>query len=260
MTMLIRNRMSYEQIFYDNERHFADIAKKHLVDILPDFHVVDFTPFVLGNDGIRRRPDLALVHRRHQMWVVVEVELEHHSLEHHVLPQMQALTTGIYEVTHAEYLSKACPDIEIDRAKELVTYTSPQIATLVNSRGVKKKGWAILETDLQVKLMFLEIYRSKTDDTIFSLSGYIPHIAPQRITGAKTHGMLNALVCPNPDAISVSADGELRMYADDRPTYWRVLKTADSAVLIPKQPLTLRRDRNYEIRQAEDGHLLLRLL
>ena len=260
MNVLIRNRKIYEQVFYDNEGHFEDIAKKQLAEVFDEFIVLDFKPLVLGDDGVRRRPDLALIHRRYLMWVVVEVELEHHSLDHHVFPQMQALASGAYELAHADYLAQKCSKIDLERAKDLVTYIPPQVMTLVNSRRVLEKGWEILESDLRVRLTFLETYRSEIGDSIFCLSGYIPQIKSERIAGAKTHRMINALVCRNPDSIPVAASATLRMYVEGRPIDWQVLKTADSALLIPRPSFTLRRDRNYEILRAENGNMLLRML
>ncbi len=260
MSILIRNHIAYEQVFYDNEAHYEDIAKKQLAETLEAFLVLDFKALVLGEEGIRRRPDLALIDRRYRMWVVVEVELEHHSLDHHVLPQMTALASGSYDITHADYLVQTCTDIEPERIKDLITYVPPQIMTLVNSRTVLDKGWGILETELQVRLTFLEVYRSSTGDAIFSLSGYTPHIRPDRLAGAKKHRMLNALVCAKPNVIPVSAEGTIRMYFEGRPIHWQVVKTADSAVLIPRPSLTLRSDRNYEILRTENGRLVLRIM
>lgn len=105
MSLLIRNHMVYEPILYDNEAHFEEIAKKQFAETFDQFLVVDFKPLVLGDQGIRRRPDIALVHRQYQMWIVVEVELEHHSLDHHVFPQMQVLASGAYDDSHADYLA-----------------------------------------------------------------------------------------------------------------------------------------------------------
>ncbi len=252
--------MIYEQIFYDDEAHFENVAKKQLKETLKDFMVVDFKPLVLSDQGIRRRPDLAIIDRRYRMWVVVEVELEHHSLDHHVLPQMQVLASGTYDITHADYLAQASPGIDRAKARELITYVPPEVMTLVNSRSVLDKGWGVLESDLQVRLTFLEIFRSETGDSIFRLSGFTPQIKPEHISGAKAHPMMNALVCRRPNAIPVAAGTTIWMSFDGRPIRWQVIKTADTAVLMPRPSVTLRRDRNYEIVRAEDGRLVLQTL
>lgn len=260
MRTLIHNHKVYEQMFYDNEEHFEDIAKKQLTEILNDFIVAKFKALVLGDEGIRRRPDLALVHRKYLMWVVVEVELEHHSLDHHVYPQMQALASGNYDTDHAEYLAKSNEEIDLLKVRDLVAYLPPRVMTVVNSRRVLDKGWEILESDLQVNLTFLEVYRSESGNSIYSLSGYTPHINPERIVGVKTHAFMNALFCSKPDAIPVASSDTLRMLFEGVPIDWQVLKTADSAVLIPRRSVLLRKDRNYEILRAEAGHLVLRSL
>jgi hypothetical protein len=243
VSILIRDHKIYEQVFYDNEAHYEDIAKKQLSEIFGDF-----------------KPDLALIDRRYRMWAVVEVELEHHSLDHHVFPQMKALSSGEYGGLHADYLAQTRSDIDPGRMKDLVAYVPPEIMLLVNSRTVLGKGWGVLESELQVRLTFLEVYRAPSGDAIFNLSGYAPHIRPERIAGAKKHRMMNALVCANPNLIPVPDEGIIRMYYEGRPIHWQVVATADSALLIPRPTITLRVDRNYEILRNEDGRLVLRLL
>lgn len=259
MSVLIRNHLVYERVFYGNEAHFEDIAKKLFAEIFEKFLVIDFKPLVVGDQGIRRRPDIALVHRHYRMWVVVEVELEHHSLNQHVFPQMEALATGAYDDTHADKLAQACSEIDSERMRDLIAFEPPQIMTLVNSRSVLDKGWEVLESDLRVNLTFLEVYRAETGDSIFNLSGYIPQIRPERIVGAKKHRFMNALVCSKPNAIPGAHGASIRMYYDGKPYFWKVLKTVDSAVLMPNPTLSLRKDRNYEILRADGGNLVLRL-
>lgn len=259
MNILVRKKSVYEQVFYDNEEHYEVIAKKQLAALLEDFVVVDFKPFVLGDEGVRRKPDLALVDRRYRMWVVVEVELAHHSLRHHVLPQLRVLATGNYEDSHAEYMAAMDPSLKIDRLTQMVRYDPPKVMVLVNSKSVLEDGWSILESDYGVKLCFLETYRASSGDFIFNFSGYLPEIKRSRIAGAKKHKMMNALTCAKPQAIPYSKQGII-MFFDGKPVIWGVTKTADRAVLIPKSPVNLVDNRNYEILRSENGRLYLRQL
>ena len=61
--------------------------------LFPDYHVVEFKPIIQSEYGTAK-PDLALVDRDLRLWWVVEVELAHHSLKGHVLPQVEILTSG----------------------------------------------------------------------------------------------------------------------------------------------------------------------
>ena len=121
MTALLRQSRIYEQVFYGQEWHFRSIAKKELTKILPHFAILDFSPFVLGDEGIRRRPDLALVDKNYTMWVVVEVELEKHSLEHHVVPQIRAFATGRYDESHARIIHEKDATLNLDQLNSLIS-------------------------------------------------------------------------------------------------------------------------------------------
>ena len=260
MNTLVRNRKAYRQVFYDQEAHYEQVVKQQLPLLIPAFHVVEFTPYVLGDEGMRRRPDLALVHHDYHMWAVVEVELEHHSLTHHVYPQLQVFATGAYGTEHAEAILATAPGLDAARVSTLVQYQAPKILTIVNSTGVLKKDWGRLRDELGVQLTFLETFRSEDGDVIFAISGYLPEPRPERLTGAKKADMLNALTCSTPTAIPNVEDGCLNIDVDGRSLPWKVLRTADSVVLLPGSGVNLRADRNYEILRASDGRLKLRQL
>ena len=139
MNLLIRRQRLYEQVSYDNEARFRAVAKSSLTKALPTYSVLDFSPYVLGDDGRRRRPDLAIVHRQYRMWVVVEVELEHHSLMHHVVPQISTFCTGHYAESHAELIHDRDATFDLEHLSNLVAYIPPVVMVVVNSRARTKR-------------------------------------------------------------------------------------------------------------------------
>ena len=66
------------------------------------------------------KPDLRLVDRELGLWWVVEVELAHHSLKGHVLPQVEILTSGHYGASEAELLTQSIPELDSEAASDLV--------------------------------------------------------------------------------------------------------------------------------------------
>lgn len=259
MTVLVRQSRIYEKVFYDNEKHYEDIVKAQIGMALTNFWVVDFKPLILGEEGSRRRPDLALVDRDYRLWVVIELELEHHSLRHHVRPQLAALATGAYDDSHLDVLMRENPQFNKDKLRDLVVFVPPVVAVIVNCRSVLERGWAELQRDLGVRIIFLEVFRADNDDAIFELSGYIPQVKPDRLATLKKHKMLNALICRSPGALPVNPDGILQIYSDERPVQWKVTLTADRAVLFPHGGVTIRSDRNYDLLRTEDGRLRLKI-
>ena len=260
MTVLIRQSRRYEQVYYDQEQHFQSIAKKQLTKLLPHFAILEFSPFVLGDEGIRRRPDLAIVDRNYGMWVVVEVELESHSLNHHVTPQVQTFATGRYDESHARTLNEADETLELDYLYNLIFYSPPLVAVIVNSRSVLEKGWTALEEEYSARLTFVESYRASDGDVVISVSGFLPIRPPKSIVRLKKHPMLNALVCHQPKNFPSMIDEEMCIYIDDRPYRWEVLRTKDTVVLLVPSGFAARHDRNYEVFEVEDGRYVLRQL
>ena len=260
MTWLIRQRRIYEQVYYEYENEFNRIAKTQLAKVLPAFSIVDFSPFVIGDEGVRRKPDLALIDRSYAMWAVVEVELESHSLEHHVLPQIQAFTTGRYDFKHANLIHRKDPKLNLESLRNLITYVPPVVVVVVNARSVLENGWSVLESDHSAHLTFLESFRSKDDDLVFLLSGYIPSPQPSQIIGLKKHKMLNALVCAQPRNVPASIQDEIRMYWRKRPHTWPVRRTKDTVLFLPPRGITVREDRNYEARRIGESEYHLQEL
>ena len=260
MTWLIRQHRTYEQVYYQYESEFTSIVKTQLAKFLPTFSIVNFAPLVTGDAGVRRKPDLALIDRNYAMWAVVEVELESHPLEHHVVPQVQAFVTGRYGESHADLIYEKDPRLNLESLRNLIAYVPPEVLVVVNSRSVLKYGWSVLESDHSAHLTFIESFRSEDDDVVFALSGYIPAPQPSEIISLKKHMMLNALVCAQPMNVPAEIPDEIRLYWLDRPYSWRVLRTMDTVVFLPPGGITVREDRNYEVRQIGEGEFHLREL
>lgn len=260
MTVLIRQRRIYDQVYYDQEQHFQSIVKRQLKKLLPHFSILNFSPLILGDEGIRRRPDLVIVDRNYGMWVVVEVELESHSLKHHVEPQIQTFSTGRYDESHAKSIYEADTTLNLDYLCNLIFYTPPVIAVIVNSRSVLDKGWHTLEDEYSARLTFVESYRAGDGDIVISISGFLPIRPVQRIVKLKKHPMMNALVCTQPKDFPAVLKKDIHICIDDRPYKWGIIRTKDEVVLLVPSGFTARSDRNYELFEVEDSRYVLRQL
>lgn len=260
MTWLTHRSRVYEQIHYNGERDFLPIVKDEIPKILPDFAILDFCPYIIGDEGSRRKPDLALVDRNYGMWAVVEVELEKHSLKHHVIPQIRAFATGRYDKSHAEMLHEKDPSLDLEALDDLITYSLPEILVIVNSRSVLNDGWSVLESDYSAHLTFLESFRAMDGDVIFSISGHLPTPPPSQTIKLTKCKMLNALVCAQPNNIPAGIGDYMCIYWNERPFMWKILRTADSVVLIPSSGFTVRADRNYQVSKINEERYQLYML
>ena len=257
MTRLIRRNRIYDQVFYEDELHYTSIVKLELAKILPDFSILNFSPYIIGDQGSRRRPDLAFVHRNYKMWVVVEIELEKHSLEHHVLPQVRAFVSGRYDSSHAALLYQKDTTLELSALKNLLYYVPPKVAVVVNSRSVLMKGWSAIEKEHSAHLTFFESFRSEDDDTVVSISGYLPTPVSDRVCRLKKMNMMNDLICTQPENVPAGILDEIQLFSDQRPNTWKVVRTKDNILFLAPGGFTVRADRNYEVRRIGEGRFQL---
>ena len=260
MNLLLRRGRLYEQVFYASEAQFRAVAKSSLTKTLPSFSVLDFSPYVLGDDGRRRRPDLAIVHRKYRMWAVVEVEMEHHSLTHHVIPQINTFCTGRYGDSHAELIHHRDETLDLDHLANLTSYFPPVVMVVVNSRGVLDAGWTILEVDYSAKLTFVESFRSNDEDIITRLSGYRPAPAPRQVIRLRKQEMMNALVCTRPSEVPPQLTEEVRVLSGERPRVWKIVRTRDTVLFLPPAGFMIKESRNYEMRFDDEFAYVLREL
>jgi hypothetical protein len=253
VTVLLRDGRVYEKVYYTTERQFELVAAAQLSTAFPEFSVIEFKPIVIGEEGERGRPDLAIVDRAYRSWAVVEVELSRHSLSHHVRPQLETIVRCNYRQEHADYAVSVAPHLDPEQLRNLIVSVPPEFMIVVDCQSVLQKGWLDLERDLGVHLTHLEVYRASNNDSVFVISGYLPEIRPRHVATLRKHEMLNALSCKSLDALPTGGLSGFPAYSGERILQWRVTKTADSAVLLPPGGVTIHPGRKYELLRGENG-------
>ena len=86
------------------ERDFESVVEAHAHALFPSCHVIPFKIAVESEHG-RKVPDLALVDTAYREWSVVEIEMAHHSLRGHVIPQVEVFAQGAYGEEHVQHLT-----------------------------------------------------------------------------------------------------------------------------------------------------------
>lgn len=255
MTLLLRGGSVYVQVHHRLEAHYEQIVEQALPNFLDGFRLYRCRPTATPVDLFesRRRPDFILIEEHHRNWMIVEVELAHHSLDGHVRPQIEAFVGGDFEEEPILRLAAEHPDLDAGRLRQLINYKQPGVLVIVDDRHVQAKGWNVLERDCGAHLGFLEVFRSSDDDPAYSYSGYLPQQTREDLTVLRMHPQLNALLPREPTALPAQA--EIRIRFDGRQTSWRVTRTADSVYLLPSEAVPLRRDVIYRLLRADDGSL-----
>jgi hypothetical protein len=88
-----------------SEAILEGLLRTHGTRIFPGFLYFDFKPAIRSRHGTRH-PDGALLAPATKEWWVVEVETHVHDVEGHVMPQLEALSDGIYSREAFQYLDR----------------------------------------------------------------------------------------------------------------------------------------------------------
>ena len=106
---LFLNNTVYEQVSpkAHSEAEFTNALLTKRFELFPEFHVCRFEVLVEA-PYVNKKPDLAIIDKKYTNWWVVEVELNHHPLKNHVLPQVSAFAEGNYNQKHADYIMRFC--------------------------------------------------------------------------------------------------------------------------------------------------------
>jgi hypothetical protein len=243
------------------ERDFESLIVARSQRIFPRWRCVQFTATVEGDDGTRKKPDLALIDEQYREWWVVEVELSHHDLYGHVVPQVQAFKTGLYGLTHVNELSKRAPELNKERLAGMMLGAAPGILVVVDSPST---NWRAPLNSMGVELAIAEPFRSPAQETVLRLNGFQPEPPGDVLTRCIRHRMVRRLWrVQSPAAIPLPQDGLLSIEYEGNVATWRVVTLSDAVMLQPERgdllgsastvDLTMRSDGTLEFVPAQRG-------
>lgn len=139
-----------------SEAEFEIQVVKALRRVHPNHYCFPFKGSFALN-GERRIADLAMVHKDFTHWFVIEVELISHSLERHVLPQVQCFSFGEPEDSCIATFCTNLKGIKAHEAGALLRFVPSAVVVVVNRFD---RDWASSLKALNVQLITLEIYKS----------------------------------------------------------------------------------------------------
>ena len=221
------------------ESEFESVILSRANSLFPQFNVVPFKIPVESEDG-RKIPDLALVDFSYRFWWVVEVEMAHHSLYGHVIPQVEAFARGRYGEEHADHLASSSGDLDKSALQDMVRGAQPRVAVVVN-RSVP--NWIEPIHKLDAIITVVEIFRSGRNQHILRVNGDYPEVAGSQIA---THCRLDRtlpslLQVDSPAALGVAAGEKIDVEFNGGLTSWSRLDVSNKVWLVPtgRNPLAL---------------------
>ena len=237
------------------ESDFESIIVSRANSLFPQFNVIPFKIPVESEEG-RKVPDLALVDFSYRFWWVVEVEMAHHSLYSHVIPQVEVFARGKYGEEHANHLASSRADLEKSALQDMMMGAQPRVAVVVN-RSVP--NWIEPLHKLDAILTIVEIFRSGRNQHILRVNGDYPEAAePQIATRCRLDGMLpNLLLVDSPAALGVATGEQILIEFNGGLTTWSRLDASDRVWLVPGGRNPLISNQEYVIWRDSDSRLIL---
>lgn len=170
-----------EDHFYKNdEKKFSNLCKRILPKYINnnlDVEIFKFEFCLTPRENMATEPDLFIIDKNYSYFSVVEVELSHHSLNRHVIPQMTSIVLYDYE-NHAEevfeYLKrKNKPNFRYKKEKfcNMLKILTPEFITISDTFD---EGWDTQLKKLGVRYIGLTEFADDNRDTSYYFKDSIP--------------------------------------------------------------------------------------
>lgn len=152
------------------EHDFEAIVTHRARSLFAGYHALPFKVAV-ESEHERKMPDLALVDLEYRDWWVVEVEMAHHSLHGHVLPQVEVFANGVYTEEHVTHMAKQASRLSPWFLRDMMKAAQPGVLVVVN-KGVP--GWMEAVERAGGRLAIVEVFRSERNRHVLRVDGYWP--------------------------------------------------------------------------------------
>ena len=237
------------------ETEFEGIVKVHSAHLWPRFHAVRFKTTV-SDGNAAAKPDFSLVERGYREWWVVEVEMEHHSFEGHVLPQVRTLSQAIYGPDEASKLCAASGDLELNKLTEMMKGRQPRVLVVVNK---PKPDWIKPLAKYDAAVAVFEVFRNDRNDYLFRVNGEHPVGPSDIVTLCRFDPLIPRwLVVDSPAGLGVAPRTKIAIIYRDHLTEWERIDVSDKVWLYSRGPNPLAEDYDYEIVRRGDGQFMIR--
>lgn len=251
----------YEQLASDAflEGEFERFILSRAELIFPAFYPVKFNKLIQYEDGLKK-PDFALIDKEYGSWWVVEVELAHHSLWGHVIPQIAVFSRASFGSEDASYLERQRPDLDGTKLREMMKGEPPRILVIVNQ---PRPDWQFPLAGYNASLAVAEIFRSDLQKHIVRLNGDYPRIvhADDVLSLCVFDPQVGRfLIIRSPARLETPESGRLEIEFEGSVTEWVRMSLADRVWLSPaggRNPLP--QGHQYELVRIEDERLLFRV-
>ena len=258
MRILVKDKRLFNHVVYDNEPDLQAVVINLMRSAFPSFFVIAADFLVEDYTGRRAKPDIVLIERQYRRWYVIEVERGAHSLDDHVLPQVETLANGVYNERHADWLLNKDPLLEPTSLKRLVSAAHPEIIVIADDSDIFNRGWKVLEERKLAHIALVEAFRAKdTGEAISHWTGFEP--APPLVakSSATLAPLINAILVTDPGAVGISGPGIFTMRYREKDYQFNAIPMCGTIGVQPISRFDLRENKSYRITLSDGNKLLL---
>jgi hypothetical protein len=235
------------------ESEFERMVEQDAGLLFPRWRLAPFKVDVDSGFGVRR-PDYALIDKKYRQWWVVEIEMAHHSLEGHVLPQVEAFWDGRYGPEHAAYIAARCPDLDEASLVTMMQGEQPRVYVILNA---PRPHWRAPLRQFNASLGVVEIFRSDLNRYALRLNGDQPDPPRDALSICRRDSMLPRLLrVDSPAALPFAHGDRVTIEVEGEATEWVRTDTASCVYVGPIRGVPLPRARTLALEQREDGTMV----
>lgn len=252
----------YEQIEPSTmlEAEFERKVLLHANTVYPNYFVIPFkklVPVKNPNTGEfeKVKPDLAFVSKDYREWWVVEIEMGYHSLNSHVIPQVEKLKNADYTIDIAEYLAQAS-NLCATAIQKLIYNNDTQVLVIMNQL---RHEWILPLTKLGAFVAVFETYMGDGGREMFRANGAYPLTTSDVLSPCRYHPVISSLLgIEEPENLDLpNNQGILRLRFNNCLTEWKRVDADGKVWLQPISRSPLNRSKTYQILRQIDGQLVL---
>jgi hypothetical protein len=166
-------------VAYYGETEIEKWIQQHAESLFPHHYVFPFKKDVTSRKNAEtKRPDLALIRKDFSAWVVVEVELKRHELNH-LLNQTRVFLDGDYNLPEiakyaqeqfSKFYNKAVP---LGQLSKLFDSHPPSVLVIADEHA---EDWQEELQRLGVEFCIFEIYKSVSGRHVYRVFGNYPTV------------------------------------------------------------------------------------
>lgn len=214
------------------EAEYERLIHEQSASLYPRYRMVPFKTTVASETGTAK-PDFALIAADYAAWLVVEVELAHHSLGGHVLPQIQVLATARYGEDQAAYLASQAHDLDVTKLRVLMRGAQPRVMVIVNGLP---PSWVPALARFDALLASVEVYRSGRNHHVLRIDGDSPGLLLDVVSRCRVDRNIPRLLrVDSPAALDIGQDGRINLDWNGSQTTWVRVQSRDTVWLNPIQ-------------------------